>query len=338
MAEENLPTVELSEALNQLRKQFRTAELNFVVPPQLLGGGFWAENWSINLAPCHDILLPSRLVVRIAPDSDLAAWENTIQIGVAKQGYQTPQIYASDSAKNGHRAWCVMDFADGHPLLTGINVVRVFATLPRFAVTLSDTLAKAAADLHRLEIGPIEFDLDRLGFHPSGTDNLIDEYMTRIHELPDRSLRLAVENLAATRPDKRTRVICHGDLHPFNVLISDTSYVVLDWTTARIAEPEFDLAYTYILLANPPLDAPRSLRPAINWAGRRMANRFVASYLKRSTHQINFDAFAWYQSLQAFRILFDLADWRAKDTASTRRNHPWFIMEPALCKLVTRAQ
>ena len=50
--------------------------------------------------------------------------------------------------------------------------------------------------------------------------------------------------------------MCHGDLHPFNVLDDDGPLVVLDWTGAVVADPCFDLALTELLLANPPLVLP----------------------------------------------------------------------------------
>jgi aminoglycoside phosphotransferase (APT) family kinase protein len=328
------PPAELDAVLTGLGEQFRAPNLKLDGPPHQLGGGFWAESWALTFVPLPERALPSQVVLRLAPVSHLAAWENTIQTGVGKQGYPTPRIYSSDSARDGLRAWCVMDFAAGHPLLAGLNGVRTFATLPRLSHTLSITLARAAADLHRLDPAPIESELARLNDQPVGADGLIDHYITRILELPDRSLRLALEALAANRPVSQTRVVCHGDLHPFNVLVSGTQYTVLDWTSARIADPAFDLAFTHLLLANPPLSAPKALRPIINLAGRCMANRFLAAYHEYSTNQINSDTLDWYRSLQAFRILFDLAYWRDTDTLGVRREHPWWVIEPALRKIV----
>lgn len=329
---------ELDSVLDQLRTKFQSPNLTLDGPPQQLSGGFWAENWIVNFAPQSQSAFPNRVVLRIAPDSNLASWENTIQSGVAKQGYPTPQIYSSDSAHGSNRAWCVMEFIDGRPLLAGLDGVRTFANLPRLAKTISETLARATADLHQLAIEPVELELAKLINQPTSADGLIDEYLSRIGELPDRSLRNAVEGLAAQRPVTRTRVICHGDIHPFNVLVSDSRYTVLDWTSARIADPAFDIAYTSLLLSNPPLAAPNVLRPTINWSGRLFTKRFLAAYEELSATQINSESFEWYQALQAFRIIFDLENWKVNDTAGTRSGHPWFIMETALRKLVVKFQ
>ena len=275
------PPPELDSVLERLRSQFQSPELSLEHPAQKLSGGFWAENWLLRFASYPGVPIPLRLVLRLAPVSHLATWENTIQSGVARQGYPTPQIYFSETPHGDHRAWCVMDFVDGNPLLPDLSGVRAFATLPRIAVTLSDTLAKAAVDLHRLEIAPIESELANLGIKPISADELINNYLARIDELPDGSQRLALKALSKVRPVVHHKVICHGDFHPFNVLVSKGKYTVLDWTSAQIADPTFDLAYTYLLLSYPPLIAPRPLRPSINWIGRRLANRFIASYSKR---------------------------------------------------------
>jgi hypothetical protein len=87
-----------------------------------------------------------------------------------------------------------------------------------------------------------------------------------------------------------------------------------------------------LLLANPPLTTPKPLRPIINVAARRIANRFVSTYRRHSDHPIDRDTFDWLRTLQACRILTDLAAWRA----DARQGHPWFSMEPALRPLLPR--
>lgn len=329
---------ELEAVLDGFRTQFRCPNLILDGPPQQLSGGFWAENWILNFAPQSQSALPDRVVLRIAPDPNLAYWENTIQSGVAKQGYPTPKIYFSDTAHGDNRAWCVMEFVVGDTLLPGLEGVRTFAKLPRLANSISETLARATADLHRIAIEPIELDLAKLSDQPTSADGLIDEYLSRIGELPDLPLRNAVKALAANRPVAKKWVVCHGDMHPFNVLVRDSNYIVLDWTSARIADPAFDVAYTSLLLANPPLAAPKILRPTINWTGRLLTKRFLASYEEFSKTKIQLDAFEWYQALQALRIIFDLENWKINDTSGARSGHPWFIIEPALRKLVVKFQ
>ena len=335
-AHEVNPPAELAHVMERLREQHNAPNLELNGPPRQLSGGFWAEMWTLDLTPLTARDLPARLVLRLAPDAGLAVRESAVQAGVAAQGYPTPRIHASDGAHDGRRAWSVMDFATGHPLLAGLSGVRALASLPRLATGLPDTLARMAAALHELDPAPIEAELNSLTAGSAGVDGLVDRYLAHANLLSDEPLRRLVERVASTRPNDQPRVICHGDLHPFNVLTNNGQVVVLDWTAARITHPAYDLAFTHLLLAHPPLDAPRPLRPIVNAAARRIANRFLTTYQKHSAHTVESDTLAWYHSLQACRILLDVAGWRANDTADLHRSHPWFAIEPALAPLLSR--
>ena len=321
---------ELDIVLDHLRRQFGAPDLILDVPPARLGGGFWAEMWTLTLAR-QTIALPDRVVLRLAPDPHLAAWETAFQAGVAEQGYPTPEIYASDiEPRGGGRAWSVMHHADGAPLLGGLSGLRALASLPRLATRMPDQLARAAADLHGLDPGPIEHALRRNTDRAIGIDGLLDHYLMRARSLADAPLQRTVERLAMTRPDAPLRVVCHGDLHPFNVLANGRQRVVLDWTAGQIAHPAYDLAFTHLIVANPPLKAPRPLQPIINIAARRIADRFIATYRRVSPHRIDSDTLDWYRTLQSCRVLTDLATWRAEGSVDAHRGHPWFAIEPVL--------
>ena len=326
---------ELDTVLDHLRRQFHAPELALDGPPIRLGGGFWAEMWTLTFAPPISGGLPVRVVLRLAPDAQLAAWETTLQAGVAAQGYPTPTIRSSDfTAAGSGRAWSVMDHADGAPLLGGLSGLRALLSLPRLATSLPDTLARAAADLHRLDPQPIETALSAATKRTIGVDGLLDHYLARARDLGDTPLQRTLERLAATRPDPQLRVVCHGDLHPFNVLADGGRTMVLDWTAGQIAHPAYDLAFTHLLLVNPPLDAPKPVRPIINAAARRVANRFITTYRKLGPHPIEADTLDWYRNLQGCRILTDLATWRAEAELEAHPGHPWLAMEAALQPLL----
>ena len=329
IAPEVKPPPELPHVLERLRQQSLTPGLDLNGPPRPLSGGFWAEMWTLPLTqPAGP--LPAQVVLRLAPDAHAAARETAVQAAVAAQGYPTPRIHTSDTAHGELRAWSVMDFATGQPLLAGLNGLRALTSLPRFATGLPDTLARAADELHRLDPEPVEAELNTLVAGSAGIDGLLEHYLSHVHALDDQPLRHLVERVASTRPDSKLRVICHGDLHPFNVLANGGQHVVLDWTAARIAHPAYDLAFTRLLLANPPLHAPRPIRPVINAAARQIAKRFLTTYTTLGPHPIDADTLAWYHSLQACRILLDLAGWRAAGTTDLHRGHPWFAIEPTL--------
>ena len=111
------------------------------------------------------------------------------------------------------------------------------------------------------------------------------------------------------------------------------SHTVLDWTAARITHPAYDLAFTQMILMTP-LAAPRPLRPVVAAVARRIGERFLATYRKLSPHPIDGATLEWYHSLQAFRVLLDVALWRAEGTTGDHPGHPWFSLEPTFAHLL----
>jgi thiamine kinase-like enzyme len=101
-------------------------------------------------------------------------------------------------------------------------------------------------------------------------------------------------------------VICHGDIHPQNVLMSDGEVVIIDWDTVCIGPPEWDHAALMTWASRwggdpktdedfaqgygadlRPSDAAqllmrlRLLAPTINLAGRAAREPRFAAELKR---------------------------------------------------------
>jgi Ser/Thr protein kinase RdoA (MazF antagonist) len=63
------------------------------------------------------------------------------------------------------------------------------------------------------------------------------------------------------------KVVVHGDLHPYNVMLTTDGPVVIDWANAEEGPPEFDVAMTAIIFAQVALDpAFESLSPMLREA------------------------------------------------------------------------
>ncbi|MDT4868012.1 Phosphotransferase enzyme family protein [compost metagenome] len=43
--------------------------------------------------------------------------------------------------------------------------------------------------------------------------------------------------------------LCHGDFHPFNIMVDGDRLGIIDWLDATIGPPEADIARTYLLVA-----------------------------------------------------------------------------------------
>lgn len=88
--------------------------------------------------------------------------------------------------------------------------------------------------------------------------------------------------IMATLPPGDT--LCHGDLHPANVLISDTGPVAIDWFDAVIGPPTADIARTSLLIR--PLSTGRPL-PHLPGATVCLLERLHECYVTRAVHSLS---------------------------------------------------
>jgi aminoglycoside phosphotransferase (APT) family kinase protein len=102
-------------------------------------------------------------------------------------------------------------------------------------------------------------------------------------------------------------VICHGDLHPFNLLTDGDRVTVLGWSTALVAPRAHDVAFTALLLSEPPLRGPAWQRSLIRAAGRMLARRFVRGYRRRTAASFASGELGWHQAVVALRALTEVA-------------------------------
>ena len=339
MSSDEIDPAELAIAVAALRGE-HGPQLDLDGPPVRLSGGFWAEMWLLSLQHTGSVL-PQRVVLRLAPDADAMIRETVIQRAVAEQGYPTPAIIAFGGATATTRAWSVMTYATGRQLLAGLSGLRALTRLPRLARSLPRQLAVSMAALHALDATSVETALAALSDSMDANDarpglaGMLDRFGAQAARLEVPQLVATVQRLAATAPlDSRT-VICHGDLHPFNILDDGRTTTVLDWTAALVADPAFDVSYTQMLLVNAPLKAPRVVQPIINAAARAVARRFISEYRKASgVSTLDNERLAWYTQLHATRIALELAEWRGSGTADNHVGHPWLSLEPMIERLL----
>lgn len=323
--------------LDELRERLDSPALDYATPPRRLTGGFWADMFVLHFNGVSGEV-PAEVVARITPDADLSAWETTVQAGVAAQGFPTPRIHLSGGADGPlGRAWSLMDLAEGSPLLSGLSGVSALLRLPRLATRLPDQLARIAAQLHQLDPIPIGADLESATGRPVEVDGLLTHLEARATALDDARIDAALSTLRRTRPEPARAVVCHGDLHPFNVLAEGDKLTLLDWTAAQIADPTYDLAFTTLLVSTPPLDAPGALSPVISAAARWVGRRFLARYEHHTGSTIDRGLLDWHTTLHATRILCDVAQWTAAGDGEGRTDHPWHALAPTMERIVDTA-
>ena len=267
------------------------------------------------------------LVARVMPDAGLARKETIVQEAVATAGFPTPRVrgWSGPESPVG-RAFVIMDRATGAPVLSGLGGVQAFAALPRLVSRIPEALAASMAQLHALDPQPVREELRDISCVATAVPGLVAQLRTSAAECGRADLDDAARWLTDHPRRPASDVICHGDLHPFNLLADgDGKPTVLDWSAALIAPRTYDVAFTSLLLAEPPIGVPGPLRPVVRALGRRVAGRFVRRYQQYGGVVIDLDELSWYQAVVCLRALVEVADWVKHGVASARRGHPWLV-------------
>jgi aminoglycoside phosphotransferase (APT) family kinase protein len=321
-------------ALDRLLEALRTVpgydRARLAGPPEPMHGGFWAATTRLHLAGVDPAA--AELVLRVMPDDAAAAKETVIHQGVVAQGYPAPTIRLAGTRDLGLGGpFLLMDVGPGRPLLADLDGPAALRRLPSVVRALPAVLGDAMATLHRLDPRPIRDALIELRGTAAWDADAV------LGHLVDAATRSGVEDLVAPaawldrhRPATHATAVCHGDLHPFNILTDRDRWCVLDWTGALIADPAYDVAFTGFLVSHPPLHAPGLLRPVIAAGGRHIGRRFLHEYEQRAGVEIDRRVLAWYTTLHALRMALDLERWRRDGSIAERSGHPWLALEPVI--------
>ena len=321
--------------LDVLRARTGRQDLSYAGPLLPLTGGFWAELVAFSLTDPPPGW-PAELVARVMPDAFSARKETIVQAAVAAAGFPTPAVRAAGGPDDGlGRAFMVMDRADGAPLLSGMTGVGAIVTAVRTAGQLPEVLASSMARLHAIDPQPIRDQLDCEGDGaPDTVDGLIRLVERAVAGFQRADLAEAARWLLEHTPPPAQDIVCHGDLHPFNLLVSDGQITVLDWSNCMLGPRAHDVAFTSLMLGEPPIVLPGPLRPLLRGIGRLLARRFVRRYEAHASVTVAPDEIAWHQAVVCLRALAEVASWVADDTVAKHAGHPWLVIgQPAAARL-----
>jgi aminoglycoside phosphotransferase (APT) family kinase protein len=299
------------------------AELEFARRPESLGGGYWAEISAFSLAAAPRGFA-GELILRRMPPSPRTRIEIAVHSAVAELGYPTPRVRAFGGADEPlGRAFLIMDRADGTTL---DQVSRAPERLRRIRV-LPRLLAEAQVRLHALPVEPLAERLAKHGLAPADLSvaALLGDLGAQIRALGSRELRQAHAWLERTRPSERRLALCHCDVHPNNLIVAaDGSWTLIDWTNARLAEPELDVAFSAELIELAPLAVRRVVRLWLRQASRSFQSRY------RAHAPLDATRVAWYQTLYRLQLLVRVEASRAAlpDAPPFPSAHPWRLVEP----------
>jgi aminoglycoside phosphotransferase (APT) family kinase protein len=327
--------------LAAMRRDTGLDDLAYAVEPTPVGGGFWAEILTFRLAGAAPPFAGG-LVAKIMPSRLLGDREALVQAAVADQSYAAPQVLVHGTGpRNADGCYFVMPRVEGAPPLAAVNAAALVRSVPSLALRLPTMLAELAARLHSLDPAPLRDALATEPGWPIDVNDLVADISAAADRVADAELATAIRTMLAARPEPANRdVICHGDFHPLNIVVGPAGATVLDWTAARLGPPAFDVAFTALLLAHPPIQVGPAFDRPLHIAGRWLARRFITGYRRRARAagwDLPPEELSWYTQLHSARILLDVAE--RGDAAS---DHPFAMLtEPTKHLLVgsgTRAR
>jgi aminoglycoside phosphotransferase (APT) family kinase protein len=173
---------------------------------------------------------------------------------------------------------------------------------------MARVLAELQARLHELDPAAFLQAAAREGLEPPRLT--FDAYLAYLTERAARGglggLVPGLEWLARRRPVlPEPRAVCHGDLHPFNILMAEGGVTgVLDWPHAIVADPAFDVATTLVILRLVPMDLA-GLAPPLRWladaARPLMVGRYLHHYGRR--RPLDRGKLAYYEAAACMKAL-----------------------------------
>jgi len=203
-------------------------------------------------------------------------------------------------------AFLVMERAPGRPML---EVRRL---------GIAGVLARTQLRLHDLDARPLLSTVSRegIGEMPS-FDSMLADLDRRVTRRPVEGLVQPMRWLLSHGPPEPDRpVICHGDFHPQNVLMSGNAVTgVLDWPNAVVADPAYDVAATRVILSCAPIEmaaVPAAARVLARMMRPVLLARHLAGYQRR--RKLDRTTLAYYEAASCMRGLVRVAEARLAAT------------------------
>ena len=322
------PTPE-SRLLDTLRRRAGAPRLRFASAPERVTGGFWAEIWAVRLEGGGPDL-DGDVIVRVMPDTAVARREMVVQSEVGRQGFPAPRVRLTGEAGDGlGRPFMVMDRVPGRPPIPPLTGTAALAAIGRAAIRLPDLMARTSAQLHALDPAPLRAQLEGLDGALVDVDDLVSLLSERAAAAERPDLARAAQQMSTRRPPSEREAICHGDLHPFNLLVDGDRVSVVDWSLGLVADPAFDLGFTWLVMAMAPIDVTRRLRAPVRAAARRGASQFLRRYrvhAPAAEASLADDMLQWYSAVHCLRALIEVAEWIAAGSVDDKAGHPWLVM------------
>lgn len=153
-------------------------------------------------------------------------WEENVARRVSEAGLPVPAVFGIVKVENRHGI--IYEHVDGSSML------QELISKPGELEHLASMFARLHAQMHSLKIKGLPPQRQQLEkkIHNAKplSENRRNAALKALHKLPDDD------------------VLCHGDFHPDNILMSSRGPVVIDWNDATQGNSQADIARTLLLL------------------------------------------------------------------------------------------
>jgi hypothetical protein len=214
--------------------------------------------------------------------ADASDWELGQVQAVHAAGVNTPA--ATEKVVVNGRSGIIFERVTGETMVTSL------LANPQNLLNLAQQLADLQVAMHQHVATGLPQQTDQLRRKIKRVPQLTDEEKTAVlhhlDQLPQGS------------------IVCHGDFHPDNVMLTPNGPIIIDWIDATIGHPAADIARTQSLLTVG--DLPPSVPPAQREQIYHMRQTFYAIYKERileTTSITAADINAWLIPTAAARLL-----------------------------------
>ena len=149
----------------------------------------------------------------------------------------------------------------------GVTMLEAIMANPQQLISYAHLLAELQIDMHTRTVSKLPLQCQRLQHQVQSLSGLAEETKAAI-----------LKNLDRLQDDN---VICHGDLHPENILLTTEEPVIIDWVDATQGSPLADVARTALLLRAG--DLPHSMNERRRQRIAEMRYLFYEAYLEHYT-------------------------------------------------------
>jgi len=301
---------------DHLRRELGQPSLDFAERPVAVTGGFDTQIFAFRLAAASPAF-SGPLILRLLHahhDPARALRERATQNALADLGYPAPRVLlATTDVTLLGGAFLIMQRLAGRPL-------------PKVSIgAMASVLAQLQARLHDLD--PVAFlrAVTREGLEPKSVT--FDGHLAYLADRASRGrlggLAPGLEWLARHRPPRpEPRAVCHGDFHPYNILMADGGVTgVLDWPHAIVADPAFDVATTLVILKLVPMDVADLAAP-LRWLAAAARPLLVRGYLRhyRRRRPLDRKKLAYYEAAACMKALVRAGELRGGVAGETAAN------------------